>query len=340
MSAPNRRGILIANLGSPDSPNESDVSKFLREFLMDPHVVNLPWLLRALLVYAVVVPTRTKTSAANYRSIWDCEAGPLRDLTNKLSDAIASALNVPTVVGMRYGTPSLESAMRELDDVEDLLVISLYPQHADSTRTTIAEKIVSESGNRRVSLLRPFYQRPDYMHVLRTHLHKHLQDDAEHLLMSFHSLPVSHLKKADTTGAHCMKTDNCCAVSSEAHAYCYRHQCIRTAQMLGEGLGIPTTITYQSRLGRLEWLEPSTVDVLAELAGAGVRKVAVACPSFVVDNLETLSEIAIEAKDVFRQNGGETLQLIPALNESKDLVDLFVSWISNPDGMFEELPSQ
>ena len=304
---------------------------------MDRHVVNLPWILRALLVYAIVVPFRAKNSASNYHDIWNCEGGPLRSLTIKLSGAVKSALKLPTVVGMRYGNPSLRSALRALDEVDELLVINLYPQHADSTRTTIAEYIVSETQGRRIRLLRPFYQREDYIQVLRTHLDRHLEHDVEHLLMSFHSLPTSHIRKADPTQAHCLRVPHCCEIDSAAHALCYKHQCTKTAELLSDGIGIPATLTYQSRLGRLKWLEPSTVGVLEQLAKAGVKKVAVTCPSFLVDNLETVSEIAIEARDLFRRNGGDSLQLIPSLNDSPELVDLLVSWVNEPDEMFEDV---
>ena len=337
MSTKDKRGILIANLGSPDSPAEPDVARFLREFLMDPYVVSLPWLLRAVLVRTIVVPTRKSRSAANYRAIWTDKLGPLRGLTEKLAKCIAAKVDMPVAVGMQYGNPSLRSALQQLEGIEDLLVIGLYPQHADSTRTTIAEKITRVSSGRKIRLLKPFHHNEGFLEISKDHLVGHLDDDVEHLLLSFHSLPVSHLTKADPTRSHCMKRNDCCQIDSTAHPFCYRHQCIKTAEALGEYVKIPVTLTYQSRLGRLKWLEPFTVDKLKTLAESGVKKVAVACPSFVIDNLETLSEIAIEARDTFRMYGGTKLQLVPALNCSPALVNLFVSWIDSPEEMFEEL---
>ena len=337
MKAQTKCGILIANLGSPDSPSVSDVGRFLREFLMDPYVITVPWPIRFLLVKALIVPLRKKRSAKNYHDIWNGELGPLRKYTFTLTGAIAKQINVPIAVGMRYGNPGLDVAIKQLGQIEELFVVSLYPQHADSTRTTISKKIERTCKVKRLRMLRPFSDNEEFLRISREHLNQHLNDDIEHVLFSFHSLPVNHITKADPTRSHCMKTPDCCHLESIAHQYCYRHQCVLTTKALSSDLSIPFTQTYQSRLGNLEWLQPYTVDVVKRLGESGLKRIAICCPSFIIDNLETLSEIAIEAKGTFLQHGGEELQLIPALNDSAELVDLFVSWLNEPELMFEDL---
>lgn len=305
--------VIVANLGSPASPSQEDVRQFLGEFLTDPFVVDLPSPIRQVLVRGVIAPLRSKRSSEAYESIWSYEGGPLRYFTESIARELRNE-GIPAVTGMRYGEPSIRSAIEVQPNADHIVLVPLYPQYADSTITTMVECTRRYLGDRKLSVVAPFFDRKEYLDALLQHTTKELHGDIEHIVISFHSLPVRHIKKSDPTGAHCLKCLDCCDVNSVAHATCYRHQCLETANSLGGHLRLPFSVSFQSRLGRLKWLEPSTVHTITNLAAQGVRKIAVVCPAFVVDNLETLEEIGMQALQLFRSVGGDKLQLISSLN--------------------------
>jgi ferrochelatase len=319
-----KRGILLVNLGTPDSTAVSDVRRYLGEFLMDRHVVDVPWLLRKLIVSGFILPTRPKQSAHAYRQIWDAAGpgtgSPLLHYSRQLTEALAAELESPVELAMRYGSPSIDDAVNALHaaGVDQLLLIALYPQYAASTVGTTIEAVTAAAGDRlKVDVLAPFYDHPAYVDAQAELIARHLPADYDHLLLSYHGLPERHLTQADPTGSHCLKHDDCCQTASEAHATCYRHQVFATSSLLAERLGINPdrySVTFQSRLGRLPWLTPYTDLTLAELPERGVRRLAVACPAFVADNLETLEEIGISGQQTFLDAGGEAFTLIPCLN--------------------------
>jgi ferrochelatase len=320
-----RDGILLINLGSPATPAIADVRRYLDEFLMDPYVLGTPWLIRRLIVSLFILPTRPRRSAHAYTQIWrepDATGfgSPLLQYSARLRDALADGLGLPVELGMRYGEPSIESAIETLSrqHVSRILVVPLYPQHADSTTTTALEVAREAANSIPLIELPPFYDRPDYLAALAAVTREHLPDDFDLLLMSYHGLPERHMVRADPTGGHCLKSPHCCETGSAAHITCYRHQTRVTSRLLAEQLGLTTsrwTMSYQSRLGRLPWLSPYTDQTLRELPSKGVRKLAVVCPAFVADNLETLEEIAITGRKTFLDSGGESLTLIPCLND-------------------------
>ena len=312
---------MIANLGSPDSPSRQDVRRFLREFLTDPYVIGLPSPLRQLLVTGLIAPFRSKSTADGYKSIWHDQEGPLRRYTRLLAEAIGEISQVPTVPVMRYGNPSVAEGLHRLGDVDEVVLVPLFPQHADSTRTTVIEHTLNLIGNVRLKIVDPFFDEPEYQRVLAKYTLHELDPSMEHLLISFHSLPVSHVLKADPTNAHCLRTPNCCESPSPAHRTCYRQQCLHTAHMLGSQLTVPHSVSFQSRIGRTKWLEPYTSDEILRLAQQGVKRLAVVCPAFTVDNFETLEEIGIRATESFKLAGGEELQLVPCLNTNPDWVE-------------------
>ena len=320
-------GIIIANLGSPASPSRKDVAKFLGEFLSDPYVVDLPSPMRQILARGIIARTRSKPSAEAYSSIWDLPDGPLRRLTYRVANEIQEATGLRTTVGMRYGYPSIDQALTTLDDHGVIVLAMLYPQHADSTRTTTIHYLKQANSDKNVVVVPVYYNESGYLDALTGITSKSLDDDIEHVVISFHGLPVRHILKADPTKAHCLKVGRCCETKSIAHSTCYRHQCRFTASALGRALKLPYSISYQSRLGRLPWLEPATTDVIAELAQIGIKRIAVTCPSFIVDNLETLEEIGIQARQQFLNLGGEKLQLLPCLNTDKNWIEFFASFL-------------
>ena len=325
-------GIIVANLGSPASPARKDVAKFLGEFLSDPFVVDLPTPVRQILAKGIIARTRSKSSAKAYASIWDTPDGPLRRITNQVANGIQETIGIQTAVGMRYGNPSIVQAVTKLKKHRTIVLAMLYPQHADSTRTTTIHHLNQVCGEKELVVVPVYFNEKGYLDALIRLTTATLDNDIEHVVMSFHSLPVRHILKADPTNKHCLNLDQCCEIDSIAHATCYRHQCRMTATVLGNALNLPYTTGYQSRLGRLPWLEPATKDVISELAKRGVKRIAVSCPSFVVDNLETLEEIGIQAREQFLRLGGEKLQLLPCLNNDRYWINFFSDFIQRKLG--------
>ncbi|MFW6092488.1 MAG: ferrochelatase [Pseudomonadota bacterium] len=330
------RGILLVNLGTPASCDTGAVRRYLNEFLMDPYVLDVPWPVRRAIVSAAVLPFRPRRSAEAYAKIWD-HAGPgtgapLLHYSRRLASAVTAAVELPCELAMRYGEPSLRGAVERLAErgVDELLLVPLYPQFADSTHSTTVhavQKLVPDSMA--LHVLPPFHARADYVAALAASVREHLPERWDHLLLSYHGLPERHITRADPTGHHCLKTPDCCHVPSPAHATCYRHQCLRTSELLAEALEIDDaryTVSFQSRLGRLPWLTPYTDRTLAALPKQGVRHLVVACPAFVVDNLETLEEIGIAGRETFLDAGGETFTLVPCLNDRPDWVRALAGW--------------
>ena len=333
-----RQGVLLINLGSPASTETAAVRSYLNEFLMDPYVLDAPWPIRRLIVSAFILPTRPKRSAEAYRKIWrdnadDGYGSPLLHHTAQLADALGAAANLPVAMAMRYGSPSIADGLAALKDkgVTDVCVAPLYPHYADSTTTTSLEaaREVLPPGMQAFELP-PFFVDPSYIEALATVTRDALTEPYDHLVMSYHGLPERHLTRTDPTGNHCLANPNCCEQASEAHATCYRHQTRETSRALAAALGLDAsryTVSYQSRLGRLPWLRPYTDATLAELPAKGVRRLAVVCPAFVADNLETLEEIGLEGQKTFLEAGGETFQLVPCLNAAPSWVDALASLV-------------
>lgn len=329
-----KRAVLLANLGSPDAPETKPVRRYLDQFLMDPYVIQLPWLLRRLIVSLFVLPSRPKASAEAYQSVWMEEGSPLLVLSKRLKHALKQKLDLPLEMAMRYGNPSIEQQLLKLcsdKNVSEVLLIPLYPHFADSTVTTAVEEarrvMQKHQLDIQLQVLQPFYDNPDYIETLVQTAQPYLNQDYDHIVFSYHGLPESHITKLDSS--HCLKQENCCQVPHPAHKTCYRHQVMRTTQCFALQAGLANnrySVAFQSRLGRAKWLGPNTEDRLQELAQQGAEKVLVICPAFVTDCLETLEEIAIRGEEKFRQAGGKSLKLIPCMNDHPAWVDLLADW--------------
>jgi ferrochelatase len=323
--------VLLANLGSPDHPDVPSVRRYLNQFLMDPYVIQLPWLLRRLIVSLFVLPARPARSAHAYQSIWTDRGSPLISLSMDLLKAVQDKIPVPVGMCMRYGSPSIESELLRLaalPDISEIVFLPLYPHYAESTVLTSvkeAERVIRQHRlELKLHVPAPFYADPRYISALAASTQPWLGRDFDHVLFSYHGLPELHITKADPTGQHCLKVADCCNRPSEAHATCYRHQVLRTTDLLVAATGLRAgqySVSFQSRLGRAKWLEPATESVVQSLAGKGVKKLLVLCPAFVTDCLETLEEIEIQAAETFRQAGGEELVLIPCLNSHPAWID-------------------
>lgn len=320
-----KTGYLLINLGTPDGPTPAAVRRYLNEFLMDKYVIATPWILRRLLVSLVILPFRPRRSAEAYAKIWSSEGSPLLLHSTALAQKLALELDAPVELGMRYGQPSIRDAAAKLREknVDDIVVVPLYPQFADSSVTTSVVKASLEIGSIPHRFLPPFYNDPGYIAALAKLIGAHLPREWDHLLLSYHGLPEQHLEQADPTSGHCLKTEECCSRPSAAHKTCYRHQAFATSQALAEQLGLTVdqyTVSFQSRLGRLPWLRPYTDEMLAELPQKGVQRLVVACPAFVADNLETLEEIAMQGKEIFLGAGGTSFDVVPCLNDDPEWV--------------------
>lgn len=334
----NNRAVLLSNLGSPDAPDAPSVREYLNQFLMDPLVLQMPWIVRRLLVSLFVLPTRPAASASAYEKVWMDEGSPLVVLSSRLLETLKKQTDIPLAMSMRYGKPSIESqllALAGIEGIDEILFIPLYPHYAQSTVATSvkeAEKVISEHGlNIKLITLKPFYDNPAYIDALVASTKPWLEkpENFDHFLFSYHGLPELHITKGDVTGNHCLQTENCCSTPSVAHAHCYRHQVLRTTECFVQKVGLKPeeySVAFQSRLGRAKWLEPSTEASLVKLAKEGVKNLLVICPAFVTDCLETLEEIEIRGAEVFKEAGGQSLTLIPCLNNQADWVNILAQW--------------
>ncbi|WP_299729854.1 ferrochelatase [uncultured Endozoicomonas sp.] len=335
-----KRGILLVNLGSPNSTSVEDVRSYLDEFLMDKHVIDLPWLIRRALLSLFILPTRPAKSAEAYQAIWTDAGSPLIVNSEKSAELLRQKTTHPVELAMRYGKPDMSAALQKLanePDIEEILLFPLYPHYAMSSVKTVIERaqsLVKELGITIPLNVHPvFYDHDEYIDALVTSAAPWLEKDYDHLVFSYHGVPERHILKDDPTGSHCLKDKSCCQKTSVAHKTCYRHQVYQTTDAFVKKAGIPVdkfSVGFQSRLGRAKWLEPNTLDVLKQLAEKGAKKVLVICPSFVSDCLETLEEIGIGAKEEFIEAGGESLELIPCLNEHPAWIDLLHQWSENP----------
>jgi len=349
-----KRALLLANLGSPDGADIQSVRRYLDQFLMDPYVIQLPWIIRRMIVSLLVLPKRPKQSAEAYQSIWTDHGSPLLVYSKELKTNVENKLkeqhkDTAVFMAMRYGNPSIESQILEIaknKSIEEILFVPLYPHYAESTVTTSIKEAERVIGTHQLNLkliVKPaFYNEESYINALvescapyifervaKNESDKHEIEKLPHVLFSYHGLPEIHLSKADPTNNHCLKTNECCKTASPAHATCYRHQVFETTRLFVEKAGLKPeqySVSFQSRLGRAKWLEPSTEDSLVSLAQKGIKDLVVICPAFVTDCLETLEEIAIRGKEIFTQAGGRSLRLIPCLNSHPDWIDVVASW--------------
>jgi len=337
-----KKGIVLMNLGSPDSTEVKDVRRYLKEFLMDERVIDVPWVARFFLINGIIVPFRAPKSAEAYKTIWTKEGSPLVVLTKQLQKALQLKVDEPVAIAMRYGNPTPKAAFDELiknnPDLEDVLAIPLYPHYAMSSFETAVESAKEVYQKNKYSFklqfLQPFYNEPGYINALVENIRPFLQKEYDHILFSYHGVPGRHIRKSDTTGCHCLKVENCCEVASPAHAHCYRHQVFTTTRLVMEQLHIPAdkySISFQSRLGK-GWLEPFTDIRLEEMPKEGIKKLLIQCPAFVSDCLETLEEIDERGKESFLKAGGESFTMIPCLNTNPLWVDVLAKWVKEYAG--------
>ncbi|MBU2645497.1 ferrochelatase [bacterium] len=326
------KSVLLVNLGSPEKPETGSIRAYLKQFLSDPRVMDMPAAIRWLILYLFILPFRPAAILPKYAKIYEKEGFLLirhsRDLVDALSQKLGPEYKVE--LAMRYGKPSLREALQRIEQtgISDLLVIPLFPQYASATTGSILEAffetIKSWTVFPRIQVLPQFYERTGFISAWASRAESYLRENPDHILFSFHGLPESHLLKADHSETHCLTSQVCCdKLDSRNHA-CYRAQCFQTARSIADALGIHQSdysVGFQSRLGRAKWIGPYTSEIISRLGEEGVRHLLVFCPSFTVDCLETVEEIQVEERDRFLKHGGQRLTLVPSLNSEKAWVD-------------------
>jgi ferrochelatase len=338
-----KTGVLLVNLGTPNSASVSDDYHYLIEFLTDGRVIDIPWLQRQLLVRGVIVPSRCRQSARAYQAIWTETGSPLKlygyAVRDKLQETLGHGFFVE--LAMRYQEPSLSGAMMRFKQtqLDRLVILPLFPQYASATTGSVHQKVMEIVSKEQVvpeiifinnfatdeGLIASFCAAAESFHL----------DSYDHILFSFHGLPKRQLHKADKSDK-CFKSNHCCDRQTADNMHCYSAQCYATARALAEALGLTKnrySISFQSRLGKEPWLEPFTGEVVQQLAKQAKKRVLVFCPSFVCDCLETLYEIGIEYAEEFKHAGGELLELVPGLNDHPVWIEALGSLVKKHLGM-------
>jgi len=325
-------GLLLVNLGTPDAPRAREVRRYLREFLSDPRVIDLPAPARWLLLHLFILPTRPRRAAEAYAKVWTEAGSPLLFHGEALASALRGRLSpeMPVALGMRYGNPSIASALAELADagVRRIVVLPLFPQYSEAATGSALVRVREVAAGRPESLelieINDFYAHPGFASAWRSVAAPRIaRFEPDHVLFSYHGLPERQIRSHDSA-RHCLRQPDCCEAPAAATRGCYRAQCFATTRILTEALCLDPTRTltaFQSRLGRTPWITPHTDVVIPELHAQGVRRLAILCPSFVADCLETIEEIGIRAREQWQTLGGEALELIPCPNSDPVWVD-------------------
>jgi ferrochelatase len=325
LSAPQKTGVLLINTGSPDSTSVPDVRRYLRQFLSDPRVIDIAPLKRWLLLNLVILRRRPKESAHAYSKIWTDRGSPLIGHSQDLCDGLRAHFpGVEIEIAMAYGKPSVPDQMNALiaRGVTQIVAAPMFPQYASATVGSVLEltyKTAAEMPNvPAVAALPPFYDAPAYLDAWAAVARPQLDAfQPDHVLMSFHGLPVRQIYKCDPTGAHCLKKDDCCETYLDGNPMCYRAHCVATAKGIAQRLALSDgdyTLAFQSKLGRDPWLTPATDVTVEQKARDGVKRLAILSPAFVADCIETIEELGIQARESFEENGGEAFRLVSSLN--------------------------
>ena len=332
-------GVLIVNLGTPDSTSTGDVRRYLRQFLMDDRVIDIPFLSRWFLVNIIIAPFRAPKSAEVYKKVWLPEGSPLKVYGYSVEKKLQAALGEKFVVklGMRYQNPSIESAIKELQsaDIERIIVVPFFPQYASATTGSVHQEVMRIVQGwpiiPDISFINQYFDHPGLIEGFAQSAKAWLdKQDYEHYVFSYHGLPERQLGKAYVNSEHNCEAAGCRKEITAENQHCYLAQCYETTKLIANRLGIsPDKIStcFQSRLGKDPWIQPYTEVVVKELAAKGIKKVLAFSPAFVADCLETTEEVGIEYRDMFIEEGGEVWDLVESLNESDIWVNTLVDLV-------------
>jgi len=329
-------GVLLVNLGTPDSPKTGDVRKYLREFLTDGRVIDIPWLPRQALVNGVIAPFRARSSAKLYKEIWDDKTGsPLMYYSLELMSKLRRAFEAENTehdyelfLAMRYQSPSIHDTLEQMKAkyFDRIIVLPLFPQYASASTGSVHQRVMEEIGKwwdiPDLNLINSYYDNEEMIQIFADNGRHYGLENYDHIVFSFHGLPQSQLKKAtkDNKANHCLMKENCCETLTDTNKFCYSAQCHYTANAIAANLGLSKdqwTICFQSRLGPDPWVQPYTSEVIEDLANKGIKKILCFCPAFVADCLETVFEVSEEYQEEFEEKGGEKIQLVESLNDKE-----------------------
>jgi ferrochelatase len=339
-----KSAVLLLNLGSPDSPSVPDVKRYLREFLGDERVIDKPGnaFLRSILVNGIIIPFRAKNSAHAYSTVWTDQGSPLIVTSRSTQTKLQARAKVPIELAMNYGSPSIPDVLRRLatSGIDRLLLFPQYPHYAMSSWETVVVKVQREAAriapDMKIECVQPYFADADYITALVASARPYLAQPHDHLLFSYHGIPVRHLTKADSSNAHCQLVRDCCVTCSPAHATCYKAQVTRTTHEFARAAGLDPqkwSISFQSRIAGEPWISPYTDHLFEELPKQGKKRLLVMTPAFVTDCLETLEEIRVEGSEDFKAAGGEEFTHIPCLNDQPVWIDFLEQrvqrWLEN-----------
>lgn len=333
-----KKGVLLVNLGTPDSPETADVRSYLKQFLLDPRVIDIPAIPRNLLVRGIIAPFRAPKSAATYKKIWTNEGSPLMVYSEKLAEKVKQrvAAEYTVVLAMRYKNPSVEKGLRTLKEqkVSEITVIPLFPQYASATNGSVIEEVMRITSTwqtiPQIHVINAFHDHPKFIQAFAAIGKKYQPETYDHILFSYHGVPERQIHKG--ADGHACLTGTCCENYSSENALCYRAQCFNTTRLIAAALGLKQenyTTCFQSRLGRTPWIQPYASDTIEKLAAEGKKRILVFSPAFVADCLETIYEIGVEYDEEFRHLGGEKVQLVESLNDNDMFVDCLIDLINN-----------
>ena len=323
-----KHGLLLINLGTPDKATTASVRRYLREFLSDRRVINLPAPLRYLLLYCIILPFRSHRSAHAYQAIWQKEGSPLSIHSKNLSAKLQKKLkpHYKVALGMRYGNPSIEKALIELQHCETITILPLYPQYSSAATGSSIEKTLGLLSTKELipslHLIRDFHSHPSFINA-EVEILKPLIKNHEHILFSYHGIPENHLHKI---GCEKVCTASCPSTNTNDKG-CYRAQCMETTNLIAKAIGLKSetySTAFQSRFGKTPWIKPYTDKILEDLIKKGIKSLLVICPSFVADCLETIEEIGIRLKEQWIALGGKELTLAPCLNDNEIWINAII----------------
>lgn len=332
-------GVLLVNLGSPDSPKVKDVRKYLIEFLLDPRVIDIPYINRQLLVRGPIAISRAPKSANEYQKLWSGSGGsPLIQYGHKLRDLLQDRLgkDYKVVLSMRYQSPSIAAGIEKLKEarLKKWIIIPLFPQQASASVGSVLEKVMEEIRKDwifpEIRMINHFYDRPDFINAWAEVASGYKLTSYDKIIFSYHGLPQRQLLKADP-GHHCKANIECCQHITTENQDCYSAQCFHNTRLLREKLQLPEEqciTSFQSRLGKSEWARPYTDDIIKDLARGGHKKVLIMSPAFIADCLETIVELGMEYKDLFIEHGGTEFDMMESLNVQPAWVETLYNMVT------------
>lgn len=332
-----KKGVLLVNLGTPDNSGRAAVYRYLKQFLLDKRVIDIPWIFRQLLVRGIIAPFRSGSSSKLYKRLWTEDGSPLKYYGEIVSAGVQEKLgeDYHVELAMRYQSPSIQSALDKLNasNVEEIIVFPMFPQYASASTGSVMEEVMDLLGKQfiipNVKFINSYFNNDKLLEVFAKNSRKYDLKKYDHVIFSFHGIPHSQLRKSDTNN-HCLKSADCCQTLTEKNQFCYSAQCYGTAQGIAAKMGITEkdyTVSFQSRLGPDKWTQPPTPDVIEELQEKGAKNILIFSPAFVADCLETTIEIGYEFKEEFEERGGENLDLVESLNDDPMWIDAIASMV-------------